>query len=183
MAVQYDFTPKPLTAERTFAIQLERECFQENLALIVRHADLIMEYREFAELRLSCVGYSFCWYKGEHIYLGELLNYYKHGMAIVRNGCPHCGGDVYNRWSCGSMLSGVRSNAGTCIKCGKYHESTQGEFGSPKYRLPYELPEKHVSKEYQKVQWNIFYLVQMLKMLKPSSSAIQIKETTLESFS
>lgn len=130
-----------------------------------------MEYREFAELRLSCVGYSFCWYKGEHIYLGELLNYYKHGIAIVRNGCPHCGGDVYNRWSCGSMLSGVRSNAGTCIKCGKYHEGTQGEFGSPKYRLPYELPEKHVSTEYQKVQWNIFYLVQMLKMLKPSSSA------------
>lgn len=60
MAIHFDFSPKPLNHEGSIASKYECEHFYENFALIVRHADFIL---------------SFCWYKGAHICLGELLNY------------------------------------------------------------------------------------------------------------
>lgn len=114
MAIHFDFSPKPLNHEGSIESKYECEHFYENFALIVRHADFILKYRELAELKLQCIGYSFCWYKGAR--------------------------------------------------------STQGEFGSIKYNLPYEFPETHVPEAFQSVPWNVFYLVQLLKEKEKSKN-------------
>lgn len=163
------------------------ECFLENLPLILKHKDFVMKYREFASLQFSNVGFSYCWFGGRYICLGELLNYYKYCFGVAHHGCPHCSGDVYNYWCCGSMLSGTHSISGTCISCGNkvhnaidYRETSAGLvpapreilmrdkrcFGAPKTTLSYILPATHVPCEcVDENPWDIFSLVALLKSL------------------
>ncbi len=163
------------------------EIFLQNLPLILKHRDFVMKYWEFASLQFNNVGFSYCWFKGRYICLGELLNYYKQGFGIAYHGCPHCGGDVYNYWCAGSVLSGSRSVSGICCSCGNhvhnaesYRETSAGLepapyeilmrdkrcFGAPKTTLSYILPATHVPCEFvDENPWDIFSLVTLLKML------------------
>lgn len=161
--------------------------FLQNLPLILKHMDFVMKYREFASIQLSNVGFSYCWFKGRHICLGELLNYYKYGFGVAHHGCPHCGGNVHNYWCSGSVLSGVHSISGICTSCGNkahnaidYRETAAGLvpapreilmrdkrcFGAPQTTLSYIPPTTHVPCDFvDENPWDIFSLVTLLKSL------------------
>lgn len=163
------------------------EYFLQNLPLILKHSDFVMKYREFASIQLSNTGFSWCWLSGRFVCLGELLYFYKHGYGIVRQGCVHCGGDVYNYWCSGSPLSGARSSHGICVSCGhKAHNATRSPettsetesasqeatikytpyFGPLSTIEKYTLPTTHVPCEFvDENPWEIFSLVALLKML------------------
>ena len=106
--------PKISQEERAAELQL----LADNLDLIWRNADIIINTPEFYYSYFHCAFISVAFLGGYYLRLGQLVHLWKQNTLVVT--CDECQGPLYIFGAGGSPLSGRNHCSGICGDCKKF---------------------------------------------------------------
>ena len=139
------FKELPLHEESSEEQAKNMQLFSDNLELIQKNADLVMERPEFFYIRHSWMLVGGIYVGAKYIPLGVLLKLWQGGRWLGE--CPDCGGRAYIFTAGGSPLSGRHYTLAACPACRKVISSKKHEPFTTLMKDAFDLCNKYSQKQ------------------------------------